>query len=120
MARRLIDEWERRVTARVPPEHTPWDRGALLRPGQDVMVVNLSRGGALIESSTRMSPGARTELQLLGRSRKAIRGRIERCRVASLDPVRYEGAIVFDDRLEWRDEPRVAPSRDDTNGATCG
>lgn len=63
-------------------------------------LLNVSRGGALVESGARMLPGARTELQLSGVKRQTIRGRIARCRVARIDPVRYEGAIVFDDALE--------------------
>jgi hypothetical protein len=103
VARRLT-YGERRDHARVPPEQTPWQRAALLRPGREVVLVNLSRGGALIESTNRMHPGARTELQLLGDARRTIRGRIDRCRVTALDPVRYQGAIVFDERLEGLDD----------------
>jgi hypothetical protein len=66
-----------------------------------VRLLNVSRGGALVESATRMMPGTRTELQLAGVPRQIIRGRIDRCRVAGLDPVRYEGAIVFEQALEW-------------------
>ena len=65
------------------------------------MVVNVSCGGALIQSGNRMNPGTRTELQLAGDARRTIRGRIDRCCITQLDPVRYEGAIVFDDALEW-------------------
>jgi hypothetical protein len=101
MARGLNGSTDRRDTARVDPGHTPWRRSALLRPGQDITVVNLSAGGALVESASRMMPGTRTELQLSGSSRQVVRGRIERCRVAGLEPLRYEGAIVFEDRLEW-------------------
>ena len=100
MAGRLSRE-ERRRTTRVPPEATPWEPAALLRPGVDVVLLNVSAGGALIESRTRISPGARTELQLLGAVRRAVRGRIDRCAVSALNPVRYRGAIVFDEQLQW-------------------
>jgi hypothetical protein len=92
---------DRRRARRLPPEVTPWNRLALLRPGQEVRVVNVSRGGASLESSTRMLPGARTELQLSGPSRLMVRGRIAWCRVARLDPVVYQGAIAFDEALLW-------------------
>jgi hypothetical protein len=85
----------------VPPDCTPWRATALLRPGQEVRVLNVSCGGALIESRNRMNPGMRTELQLSGVVRQVVRGRIDRCRVTELDPVRYEGAMVFDQSLEW-------------------
>jgi hypothetical protein len=100
VARRLT-RGERRETTRVPPEATPWPRAALLRPGLDVLLLDVSRGGALIESSNPINPGTRTELQLLGSSRRGVRGRIDRCVVAALDPIRYRGAIVFDEQLDW-------------------
>jgi hypothetical protein len=99
MAPRVVG-FERRVGARIPPEHTRWQSLALLRPGQEVVLVNVSPGGALVESPTRLAPGARTELQLFGRPRLSIRGRLERCRVSRLEPLRYEGAIVFEMTLE--------------------
>ena len=86
----------------MPPEHTPWQSLALLRPGQEVRLINVSCGGALIESYRGMRPGARTELQLSGAPRRFVRGHIARCRVTHLDPLRYEGAVVFDQALEWR------------------
>ncbi len=88
------------MAARVTPDRTPWQRLALLRPGQEVVLVNVGPGGALVESLTRMSPGVRTELQLFGASRRSVRGRVERCRVSGIEPLRYEGAIVFDSALD--------------------
>lgn len=82
------------------PERIAWSRAAVLKPGQDVAIVNLSPGGALVESSLRMKPGARAELQLLGPSRCVLRGRFDRCRVVAINPVRYEGAILFDEPWE--------------------
>ncbi len=91
---------DRRLAERVTPDRTPWQRLALLRPGQEVVLVNVGPGGALVESLTRMSPGVRTELQLFGASRRSVRGRVERCRVSGIEPLRYEGAIVFDSALD--------------------
>ncbi|HXG88970.1 MAG TPA: hypothetical protein VNJ02_11595 [Vicinamibacterales bacterium] len=101
MAGRVSVALERRAGSRLSPEQTPWRPDALLRPGQDVRLVNVGGGGALIESAARMHPGARTELQLNGPARCVVRGRIERCRVTALDPVLYEGAMVFDHQLDW-------------------
>jgi hypothetical protein len=91
---------DRRQASRVLPEHTNWKRLAILRPGQEVQLLNVSRGGALVQSEARLTPGVRTELQLSGDRRRTVRGRVERCRVAGLDPLRYEGAIVFEERLD--------------------
>ena len=57
VARGMTVSLERRARFRVPPGHTPWARAAILRPGQDVTIINLSAGGALVESSLRMKPG---------------------------------------------------------------
>jgi hypothetical protein len=93
---------ERRTAPRLRPCQTRWREDALLRPGQDVVIINVSRGGALIESAMRMAPGARAELQLLGASspgRQLVRGRISRCHVTRLEPVGYCGAIIFDEPI---------------------
>jgi hypothetical protein len=97
---------DRRVAARVLPEQTRWQSLALLRPGQEVILVNVSAGGALVESPTRLTPSARTEIQLFGGSRCSVPGRLERCRVSRLEPLRYEAAIVFEGTLDL-----VAPKR---------
>ena len=92
---------ERRRDNRIEPAQTAWQPDAVLRPGQSVRLLNICRCGALVESGTRLRPGARTELQLAGLiARHAIRGRLERCYVAALDPLRYRGVIVFDESVE--------------------
>ena len=101
MARAVNTAGERRQALRRAPEDTPWSADALLRPGQEVRLVNVSSGGALIESLARIKPGARAELQLSGTTRRLVRGRIDRCRVVAIGPVRYEAAIVFEQALEW-------------------
>lgn len=100
MASGLNAGTERRRQTRVAPNHTRWQRLALLRPGQQVRLVNLSAGGALLESANRMTPGARAELQLFGEVRWQVRGRIDRCRVLRLAPLCYQGAIVFEEQLD--------------------
>lgn len=101
MAAGIVDVSQRRDGGRVRPEETPWPALALLRPGQQVVLINVGVGGVLVQSHMRMNPGTRTELQLFGTPRQRVRGHIGRCRVAQLDPLRFEGAIVFDERLEW-------------------
>lgn len=77
---------------------------ARIRPGSDATVIDVSAGGALIETPHRLLPGAMVELQLAaGDERTAIRGRVVRCAVAWLGAagVRYRGAIAFDRSLPW-------------------
>ena len=78
---------------------------ARLRPGYDVSVIDVSAGGALIESDRRLLPGAAVELNLRGEHRppEIIRGHVLRAAVARLrsNMVCYRGAIVFDHDLPW-------------------
>ena len=74
---------------------------AVLRPGQTVVVVNITSRAALVESDARLRPGAHTELQLAIRGRRTnIRGRLDRCHVCALEPLRYRGVLVFEERFD--------------------
>lgn len=69
----------------------------MLRPGQPVVVVNITSRAALVESDARLRPGAHTELHLSGHGgRTAIKGQLDRCYVSALEPLRYRGLVVFD------------------------
>jgi hypothetical protein len=98
---------------------------AILRPGYEVSLVDLSAGGALIQGPRPLRPGARVHLQLLtGTRRLGIAAHVLRCAVASLDSrqgVQYRGAVRFERRCDslWEgstldgylvpiDEPPVA------------
>lgn len=87
---------DRRREPRCSAEQTPWPHVALLRPGQEVVLLDVSGHGARIESPRRLTPGARAELHLLGIPRLVLLGHVHRCRITRLSPLRYEGAILFD------------------------
>jgi hypothetical protein len=77
---------------------------ARVRPGHEVSIVDVSAGGALLESDYRFMPGSAVELQLeVSGERAAVRGRVLRCAVARLHStwVCYRGAIRFDRHLPW-------------------
>ncbi|HTK29471.1 MAG TPA: PilZ domain-containing protein [Vicinamibacterales bacterium] len=77
---------------------------ARIRPGHPATVVDVSAGGALIETTRRLLPGSAVEIQVERRDeRVAVRGRVARCAVSRLHPacVWYRGAIVFDQALHW-------------------
>jgi hypothetical protein len=77
---------------------------ARVRPGYDVSVIDLSAGGALVESERRLLPGAPVELHLRSDQRSEIvRGHVVRCAVARVraNAVGYRGAIAFDHNLLW-------------------
>ena len=77
---------------------------ARVRPGHAVMVLDVSAGGALVETDHRLLPGASVELQVERENRSAsVRGRVVRCAVSRVRPasVSYRGAIAFDRHLPW-------------------
>lgn len=88
----------RRMRRRQRPE----DHGitaARVRPGQSVSVIDVSAGGALIETKHRLLPG--TPVDLLVQTdlcHLELRGRVLRCSVSHLQAssMRYRGAIGFE------------------------
>lgn len=93
---------DRRRAARWPPGHWGFGAPAVLRPGLAVAVVELSAGGALVESAAPVRPGATTELGLDGVDgrRRAVRAHVVRCWVTALDPLRYRCAVRFEQVLQ--------------------
>ena len=77
---------------------------ARVRPGHEVSLVDVSAGGALVETDHRLLPGTSVELQLKTENRRAIvRGSVLRCAIVRLRPssVCYRGAVGFDGHLPW-------------------
>lgn len=77
---------------------------ASVRPGHRVRLIDVSAGGALVETSHRLLPGTSVELHVAtGTDRASIRGQVLRCAVVRLRPtwVCYRGAIAFDRHLPW-------------------
>ena len=77
---------------------------AKVRPGREASLVDVSAGGALVETTHRLLPGTSVELQFeTSVERATIRGRVLRCAVARVraTSVCYRGAIGFDRHLPW-------------------
>jgi hypothetical protein len=75
-----------------------------VRPGHHARLIDVSAGGALIETNHRLLPGASVELQMETENRQVnMRGRVLRCAVVRVRPtwVCYRGAIEFDRHLPW-------------------
>lgn len=98
-----MDETERRLARR----HQAGEHrivSARVRPGQSVALVDVSTGGALIETSRRLLPGAFVELQLdTERRRATLRSAVLRCAIVRLtaSTVCYRAAVAFDRPLPW-------------------
>jgi hypothetical protein len=98
----MADTVERRAWPRVDTGlHLDMARGRL-RPGRPAQIVDVSAGGALIETESRLLPGTRVELQV-GEpvALYKVKARILRCHVARLDRerIRYRGALAFEEPL---------------------
>ena len=112
---------------RDPRRHTLDEHGivrARVRPGHEVALVDVSAGGALVESVHRLLPGTPIELHLASVGRSiSVRGRVLRCAVAALEAtgVWYRGAIGFDRELSWSpeyDELGYAVPASETRGSS--
>jgi hypothetical protein len=90
---------DRRRFARLsPPFNSHWGR-AWVRPGRDVRILNLSRGGAEVEATSRLLPGTIVEVQVTGPRACWLRpALIVRCEVSALvsdECVRYRAGLEF-------------------------
>jgi hypothetical protein len=95
---------DRRETHRLldPTEHRV--RMVRIRPGHDASLIDISAGGALLETHHRLLPGAIVELLMeTDKHRTHIRGRVVRCAVVQVGAasMSYRGGIVFDAHLPW-------------------
>jgi hypothetical protein len=82
-----------------------------VRPGTPVAIVDISAGGALVETEYRLLPGASVELQMKTSDRTAaVRGRVLRSAVVTLGAqlVRYRGAIGFECQPAWKANEQLA------------
>lgn len=85
----------------------PDDHGVVslrVRSGYAAVIINMSAGGALIETASRLLPGAPVDLHIEATHRQTTwRGRVLRCTVATLraTSVGYCAAIAFDRALPW-------------------
>jgi hypothetical protein len=75
-----------------------------IRPGHPAVVVDVSNGGALIETPRRLLPGHAVELIMeTGTNKIAVRGHVLRSSVACVRPmsISYRAAIGFERALAW-------------------
>jgi hypothetical protein len=76
-----------------------------VKPGIDVLLLDLSVRGVLLETTARLMPGAVLDLLFAerGSPTRPLRGRVVRCSVSTVLPgeVRYRGAVQFDHDEPW-------------------
>lgn len=92
-------ELERRHTTRRTPSPDEALSRVRLRLGPELIVVNISEAGVLVDSPARLNPGARVDLHVVGRDgRVLVRSRVLRAWICALaaDRIRYRAAVMFD------------------------
>lgn len=93
---------ERRAFPRRPASELTFLKSVRLLAGPEVCLVDVSRGGALLESETPLPPGTRICIRLVTTDTTLlIAGRVLRSRVSCLQPglVRYRSAVQFDEEV---------------------
>jgi hypothetical protein len=93
------DEAERRRFPRVVPTEGPEPAVARLRPGREVRIVNLSRGGACVEAVSPLHPGHPVDIRLmLPDWQWHGEAQVLRCHVSAIpheQKVRYRAGLEF-------------------------
>ncbi len=95
---------ERRRDPRRIAADLTWLRAVRLQPGLEALLVDISPGGALVETTTRLRPGMKTVLRLstTGSELRAP-GEFVRAWVTAIPPDRglvYRGAVRFDPPID--------------------
>jgi hypothetical protein len=101
---------DRRADRRRREDELGWIRRARLN-GQSVSIVDLSAGGALIDSPVPLRPDSFLTLEIAGGGvDEAIQFRVVRCHIGSLQPGKtiYRGACEFLRRIDLPAEPARA------------
>lgn len=100
-ARKISDE--RRAHRRVPGRALDWINVARVKYGPEVSIVDLSRGGVLLESDRPLKPGSRQALEIAGAEKSiVVPFGVLRSRISALAPrgAIYRSACAFSRPLE--------------------
>jgi len=104
----------RRASRRAPAVDEPLAR-VRLRAGRELVVVDVSNAGALVEGMVRLLPGTHVDVHVVTQEgRTLVRSRVVRayvCRVEA-DAMRYRGALAFDRAIDtaWIPVAEEAPA----------
>ncbi len=92
---------ERRTSPRLPPSAIPSLKSISLSSGPEVVLINISRGGALLESDRRLRPSTKICLRLVtAETVHQVWGRVLRSQVSGLvGGLHYQSAVAFDQEL---------------------
>ena len=94
---------ERRAYQRLRDQELAWIRHARLSAGKGVSLVDLSAGGALLDSAVPLRPDSLLTLEIVGRGLDtSVQFRVLRCEVGAIGPngATYRGACAFTRLIE--------------------
>ena len=94
---------ERRQRVRRVPELDEGLSRMRLRTGAELIVLNVSDTGALVEGTVRLLPGTRVDVHVVAQhGRVLVRCRVVRVWVSAVaaDAIRYRGAFLFDQPID--------------------
>jgi hypothetical protein len=103
----------RRANPRFPASELRGLREARIRFGPQVSLVDVSMGGALIETDTRLQPDSEAVLELVGNLHRAVPFRVIRSQATVVGgSLRYREACAFTESIDLADllETRLAES----------
>lgn len=90
-------ERDRRIHERLEPSALGWIREVRLKYGPRVSLIDLSSGGALLQTNVRLRPGTDMVIEIIGNSVQTIPIRVLRSQLARIsgDLAIYQGACEF-------------------------
>jgi hypothetical protein len=109
---------DRRVDIRLPPSDLPWLNRVRLKYGPTVSLLDISRGGAHIETEAhRLEPGSTVVLEIAGDGPViAVPAEVVRCGVVGIVPhTIYRGGLAFKRAIDL--PAQVASGLDATHGS---
>jgi hypothetical protein len=110
---------ERRASKRLPPAAFPHPVSVSLNSLPDLALVNISRGGALLQTSELLRPNTKIALKIaVDGAIHTVTGRVLRSNIVSLEGgLQYHSAVAFDQEFSALGEPAAAPEVKTTPGA---
>jgi len=103
---------EKRTSPRLPPSSISNLKSVRLVAGPEVTLINISRGGALIETDALLVPHSSIAIRLVTADAAfLLRGRVLRSRASSFkeSALLYQSALSFDEELPFLDKPQDQP-----------
>jgi hypothetical protein len=117
--RSMASGGERRASKRLPPAAFPHPVSVSLNSLPDLALVNISRGGALLQTSELLRPNTKIALKIaVDGAIHTVTGRVLRSNIVSLEGgLQYHSAVAFDQEFSALGEPAAAPEVKTTPGA---